>query len=71
MQLSQEERRNVEVQRPRLAAMQTSDARVKQAVDESFVHGYREVIWISVVLAVLSGASGRLIGEKRSVDGRQ
>jgi MFS family permease len=65
MQISQEERRSVEVQRPRLAAMQTSDAGVKQAVDESFVHGYREVIWISVVLAALSAGCGRMIGGKK------
>jgi MFS family permease len=64
MQLSQEERKSVDAQRSRLAALETSDAGVKRVVDESFVVGYREVIWISAALAVLSAGCGWMVGKK-------
>ena len=65
MELPQEERQSVEAQRSRLAALQTNDAGVRRAVEESFVAGYREVIWISAVLAVLSAVSAQMIGGKK------
>jgi MFS family permease len=65
MRIPQEERRSVEAQRSRLAALRTNDPGVRRAVDESFVAGYREVIWISVGLAVLSAGCGLMIGGKK------
>lgn len=47
-------RENVEKQRPRLAAIETDDARARRAVAESFVDGYRMVVWIAAILAVAS-----------------
>jgi hypothetical protein len=47
----------IESQRPKLAAIETDDARVREAVDESFVAGYRVVLWMAVALAVASSVS--------------
>jgi len=65
MELGTAARQQVDAQRSRLAGAQTSDARVQRSIDEAFVAGYREVIWIAVGLAVLSAVSARMIGGKR------
>jgi len=51
------QRQEVDQERPRLAAAETRDRRVSRAVAESFVHGYRIVIWIAVGLALASTIS--------------
>jgi MFS family permease len=48
----------IESQRPKLAAIETDDPRVREAVNESFVAGYRVVLWMAVALAVASSVSG-------------
>jgi predicted MFS family arabinose efflux permease len=50
-------RARLESQRPKLAAIETDDPRVREAVDEAFVAGYRVVVWIAVALAVASSVS--------------
>ena len=50
-------RAQIESQRPKLAAIETSDARVREAVDEAFVAGYRVVVWLAVALAVASSVT--------------
>jgi pimeloyl-ACP methyl ester carboxylesterase len=55
--LTSAEHQQVDRERPRLAAAETSDRRVSIAVAESFVHGYRVVIWIAVGLALASAIS--------------
>src|SRR5437870_563011 len=45
-------RAQIEAQRSRLAAAETSDARGRQAIEEAFVAGYRAVLWVAVGLAV-------------------
>jgi len=54
-------RAQVESQRVKLAAIETSDPRVRAAVDEAFVAGYRVVVWVAVVLAVASSVSAAVL----------
>jgi len=56
---------NVETQRSKLAGAQIRDPLVMHAFDEAFVSGYREVIWISVGMALLSALSAQMIQPKR------
>jgi hypothetical protein len=66
MQLSAAERQGVDSERARLAGARTSDPRVRRAIDEAFLSGYRDVIWIAVGLALLSAASGQMIGARKT-----
>ena len=65
MQLSPSVRRNAETQRSKLAGAQISDLLIKHAFEEAFVSGYREVIWISVGLALLSALSAQMIRSRK------
>lgn len=70
MQLSPSVRQSAEIQRSKLAGAQISELPLKRAFDEAFVSGYRDVIWISVGLALLSALSAQLIrSKKRTVSG--
>ena len=58
-------RADVERQRPKLAAIETTDTSAHQAVDESFVSAYRAILWIAVGLAIASSLSaGALISKE-------
>jgi MFS family permease len=61
LELSPVARVSVDRDRPKLAALQTSDLRIRHAIDEAFLSGYRDVIWISVGLAILSALSAHMI----------
>lgn len=52
--LAPQARAQIEAQRSRLAAIDTQDIHARQAIDESFVVGYRAVLWIAVALALAS-----------------
>jgi EmrB/QacA subfamily drug resistance transporter len=65
LQLSPSVRKNAETQRSKLAGAQISEPLVRHAFDEAFVSGYRDVIWISVGLALLSALSARMIQSKK------
>jgi MFS family permease len=64
LQLSADERQSVDRDRPKLAGSQNSDARIRQAIDEAFLSGYRDVIWISVGLAAASALSALMLRPK-------
>jgi EmrB/QacA subfamily drug resistance transporter len=65
VQLSPAVKARVDEQWSQLAGAQTSDARIRRAIDEAFLSGYREVMWVSVGLALLSAASAQMISSKR------
>lgn len=50
-------RAQIEAQRSRLAAAETSDRRGRKAIDEAFVAGYRTVLWVAAGLAIASSLS--------------
>jgi EmrB/QacA subfamily drug resistance transporter len=59
--LSPSELQRVNEQRPRLAAIESDDPQVMAAVGESFMSGYRTVLWVAVGLALMSGLAARLL----------
>jgi len=54
-------REQIEGQRSRLAAIETGDARVRKAIDEAFVAGYRTVLWVAVGLALAGSLSAAVL----------
>jgi predicted MFS family arabinose efflux permease len=50
-------RANIEGQRSKLAAIETEDRGGRRAVQESFVAGYRTILWVAAGLAIASSLS--------------
>jgi len=69
MQLSPSVRHNAEVQRSKLAGAQIDDVLVEHAFVEAFLAGYREVIWISVGLVLLSTLTAQMIQSEKHLPG--
>jgi EmrB/QacA subfamily drug resistance transporter len=61
LQLPGPAQQQIEAQRPKLAAIATDAAQAQQAIRESFVAGYRNVLWISAALAILSAVCAAIL----------
>lgn len=63
-------RAQIEAQRSRLADIDTADPRGLQAVKESFVAGFRDMVWLATALAVISsfGAAALITPKRPSED---
>jgi len=57
LSVSSELRRQIDSQRSKLAAIQTTDSDARKAIGESFLVGYRSVLWIAVALSMGSSLS--------------
>jgi EmrB/QacA subfamily drug resistance transporter len=64
LQLSAEARQSIDRDRPKLAGSQNGDASIQHAIDDAFLSGYRDVIWISVGLAAASSLSALMLRPK-------
>jgi len=53
-------RQQIDSQRSKLAAIQTTNSAVRRAIAESFVAGYRSVLWIAIALSIASSLSAAL-----------
>lgn len=62
--LSPPQRQQIDEQRPKMAAAENDDPRVRRAIDEAFVAGYRVVMWTGVGLALVSAVCA--VGMKNS-----
>jgi EmrB/QacA subfamily drug resistance transporter len=63
-------RAEIEGQRSKLAAAKTNDAQGRKAIDEAFVAGYRDVLWVAAGLAVASSlCAGAVIRAERRPKG--
>jgi len=54
-------RAQIEAQRSRLAAAETSDARKREAIEDAFIAGYRAVLWMAAGLALASSLSAAVL----------
>lgn len=60
LRVSPKIRHRIEPQRSQLAAIRTGDFATQNAVSQSFVSGYRAVLWIAVALSLASSATAAL-----------
>ena len=65
LHLAPNARARLDAQRPRLAAAETEDPLARQAVKESFVAGYRTILWLAALLGVASSLSAAMLVSAR------
>ncbi len=61
LSLSAAELQYVNEQRPRLAAIETDDGRVKDAVDQAFLSGYRTILLVAAGLSIASALTAAFV----------
>ncbi len=61
LSVSSELRKQIDSQRSKLAAIETTNPDARKAIAESFVAGYRAVLWIAVGLSIASSLSAVLL----------
>lgn len=66
MKLMPDIRAQIDAARPQLAAARNSNPIVQRAIIESFINGYRAVIWIATGLAALSAVAAWVLIESRA-----
>jgi MFS family permease len=54
-------RQQIDSQRSKLAAIQTTNSAARRAIAESFVAGYRSLLWIAIALSLASSLSAALL----------
>ncbi|MES2221545.1 MAG: MFS transporter [Acidobacteriota bacterium] len=59
----------VDQQRPKLAAAESSDPRIRRAIAASFVSGYRVVLWIATGLSLASALSAFVLLDSKKTSG--
>jgi EmrB/QacA subfamily drug resistance transporter len=62
-------RAEIDAQRRKLGAAETTDSRGREALQRSFITGYRDVLWIAVALALASSVSAAVLIEPEGVRG--
>src|SRR5262249_41218391 len=66
LQVSATTPRRIEIQRSRLAAIETDDILVRNAVNGSFIAGYQAVVWTAAALSIASSLSALVLIQKRN-----
>jgi EmrB/QacA subfamily drug resistance transporter len=66
LSVSPTRREDVISQRSKLAAIQTNDPDARAAIDQSFIAGFRSVVWVATALAVASSLTASLLIASRS-----
>ena len=65
LNLASEARAAIDTQRHTLGAIRTADSGARDAIAQSFLTGYRVVLWIAVALAICSSLSAGVLIEAR------
>jgi hypothetical protein len=53
-------RQQIDSQRSKLAGIQTTNSAARRAIAESFIAGFRSIIWIAVALSIASSLSAAM-----------
>ncbi|HEX3375307.1 MAG TPA: MFS transporter, partial [Candidatus Acidoferrales bacterium] len=70
LSLAPAERHEVDRVRPNLAATETANPLVNRAIAESFLSGYRIVLWVAIGLVIASALSARSLNSEQTAQTR-